>query len=283
MSIVEQLQQLGFSQYEAQAYISLLQHNPLNGYELAKLSGIPRPNIYTVLSKLEERGAVLRMDADEGARYTPVASEELIQRLHQQFQMSLEEARKGLEGVKVSPQQEYIWNSRGYPALLDHARSFIDATEKQLYLAVWPQEAIALSENVCSAHERGVKITTLCLGGCAHPCGNCRGDIHHAQNRPERSARWLLLVPDDREVLAGEVQGEGDTLAVRTRQRLMVNLAGWYIRQSIALSNILQGFGDRFIELLDPQTLEILNLIGLSGEPEGNNNNFEIDVPSIEQ
>ena len=40
--VVELLQQLNFSEYEARAYIALLQHNPLNGYALAKESGIPR-------------------------------------------------------------------------------------------------------------------------------------------------------------------------------------------------------------------------------------------------
>jgi hypothetical protein len=38
------LQQLGFSEYEARAYLALLQQNPLNGYELAKVSGLPHKN-----------------------------------------------------------------------------------------------------------------------------------------------------------------------------------------------------------------------------------------------
>src|SRR6266542_3193328 len=50
------LQQLGFSEYEARAYLALLQRNPLNGYELAKVSGLPRANVYAVLQKLEDRG-----------------------------------------------------------------------------------------------------------------------------------------------------------------------------------------------------------------------------------
>ena len=67
------LQQLGFSEYEARAYLALLQRNPLNGYELAKVSGLPRANVYAVLQKLEERGAVVRLDMPSGARYAPVA------------------------------------------------------------------------------------------------------------------------------------------------------------------------------------------------------------------
>jgi HTH-type transcriptional regulator, sugar sensing transcriptional regulator len=46
------LQELGFGEYEARAYYELLQHNPLRGYQLAKVSGIPRPHIYSVLEVL---------------------------------------------------------------------------------------------------------------------------------------------------------------------------------------------------------------------------------------
>ena len=72
--IVTLLQELGFGEYEARAYHALLQHNPVSGYELAKVSGIPRPNIYTVLQKLEERGTVGRVDSDTTTLYVPVAS-----------------------------------------------------------------------------------------------------------------------------------------------------------------------------------------------------------------
>ena len=79
MTVLEQLQELGFGQYEAQAYITLLKKNPLNGYELARDSGIPRANIYMVLHKLEERGAAVRIDTENGRRYAPVDHEEFIQ------------------------------------------------------------------------------------------------------------------------------------------------------------------------------------------------------------
>ena len=258
MTIIEQLQRLGFNQYEAQAYIALLQHNPLSGYELAKLSGVPRPNIYSVLQKLEERGAVVRVDSAEGARYSPVASDELIQRLQANFQENLEVARQALDNICTVPEQEYIWNANGYSVLLNYARSFIEEAEKQLFLAVWPQEAALLSEPLGRAEARGVEITTLCLAGCSQNCGNCRGQVHRYPVAPERDHRWLLLIPDETEVLAGEIGPGEEALAVRTRQRMLVDLAGWYIRQSIALSAILLSLDDHQGAGLDPGTLAIL-------------------------
>ena len=53
--LLPQLVKLGFSEYEAKAYIALLGKNPVSGYELAKQSGVPRSMIYEVVGKLASR------------------------------------------------------------------------------------------------------------------------------------------------------------------------------------------------------------------------------------
>jgi DNA-binding MarR family transcriptional regulator len=256
-SVIEHLQQLGFTRYEAAAYVTLLQRNPLNGYELAKLSGIPRPNVYPLLQKLEERGAVVRLDTPDGIRYAPVASGELIQRLQSHFQDNLDNARCALEGIKSQPEQEFIWNARGYPALLDHAQSLVDMAERELLVAIWPQEAQSLADNLERASARGVDLTTLCLAGCKQECGHCQGHVFREHLQTDQDTRWLLLIPDDVEVLAGEIGSGDEALAVRTRQRLLVSLIGDYIRQSISLSRLLLALGDRFDELVGPDSRPI--------------------------
>ncbi len=40
--MVRLLQRLGFGDYEAKAYIGLLQGGSMTGYELAKVSGVPQ-------------------------------------------------------------------------------------------------------------------------------------------------------------------------------------------------------------------------------------------------
>src|ERR687883_305292 len=97
--IVELLRQLGFGDYESRAYVALLQRSPLNGYELAKASGLPRANVYAVLQKLEERGAVVRLDMPSGIRYAPVAAAELTERIASRFQDVLRAAEQALENV----------------------------------------------------------------------------------------------------------------------------------------------------------------------------------------
>lgn len=267
---ITSLQQLGFSEYEARAYTALLQHSPLNGYELAKLSGLPRANIYGVLQKLEERGAVIRLDIPGGVQYAPLPAEELIQRLRTQFQETLDTAQQALNEISSPAEYEYVGNTRGYPALLEHARALLNAAQERVLLAIWPQEALNLAEPLAQADARGVEITTLCLAACPQECGGCRGQIYRYQVAPEqRRQRWLVVVPDRAEVLTGEIGPGEEALAIRTRHRLLVELATWYIRHSIAVAAIVSDLGSRLGELLRVETQAILGSLDPNEQKEG--------------
>ena len=260
--IVNLLQRLGFGEYEAKAYVALLKRSPLNGYELAKASGLPRANVYAVLQKLEERGAAVRLDTLHGARYAPVSPKELTQRLGSHFREDLHEACASLEKIATPAEHEYVWNARGYAALHEHAAACVESARQRLLVAVWPDEALALADQVARAEKRGVEITTLCLTGCATECGGCRGRIHRYRVAPENRARWLVLVADEAEVLAGEIGRAEDALVVRTRQRVLVELAAWYIRHTVALATLLSDLGGRVKNLLSSKTKAALASIG---------------------
>ncbi|HEX9617370.1 MAG TPA: helix-turn-helix domain-containing protein, partial [Anaerolineales bacterium] len=240
-------------------YVALLPRSPLSGYELAKVSGIPRANIYTVLQKLEERGAVLRVETEAGTRYAPVVPDELIHRLRSRLHSSLENAQQSLCTLQTETKHDHVWNTRGYRVLLEHARGLIESTQKQLLVAAAPEEAPALTESLDRAQARGVKVTTLCMSGCPVECGACRGQIYRYRIMPEQNTRYLLVVPDESEVLAGEIGPGEETQAVRTRQKLLVDLSIWHIRNSVALAALLVDLGDRLDDLLTPETRSILS------------------------
>jgi predicted transcriptional regulator len=263
------LQQLGFSEYEARAYTALLQRSPLNGYELAKISGLPRGNIYGVLQKLEERGDVIRLDISGGVQYAPLPAEELIQQLRSHFQGTLDVAQQTLNEISRPAEYEYVGNTRGYPALLEHARALLNAAQERVLLAIWPQEALNLAEPLAQAEARGVEITTLCLAACPQECGGCRGQIYRYQIAPEQRHRWLVLVPDRAELLTGEIGPGEEALGIRTRHRLLVELATWYIYHSLALTAILRDLGHQLGKLLKEKTRSILASLATNEQKEG--------------
>ena len=63
--ILKDMKQLGFSEYECKAYLTLLEQFPLTGYSLSKKSGIPRSRIYDVLESLAGKQMVLVQEQGE--------------------------------------------------------------------------------------------------------------------------------------------------------------------------------------------------------------------------
>lgn len=265
----EQLQKLGFTEYEARAYVALLPRHPLNGYELAKASGIPRANVYSVLEKLEERGAVIRVNTPAGVRYSPVPPSELIQNLGTRFKGVLETAQTSLDQLATPAEHEYVWNARGYAVMLDNASALLEQAKERVLVAVWPQEAEALADRFTQAQARGIDLVTLCLNNCQNECGHCRGHLYRYAVLPPQSSRWLILVPDGEAVLASEIGPGEEVLTVRTRQKLLVNVASRYIRHSIALAAVLNDLGPRLDALLAPGTRSILETIGPDAHTHG--------------
>jgi sugar-specific transcriptional regulator TrmB len=261
-STAQLLQKLGFGAYEAQAYVALLQNEPLNGYELAKASGLPRPNVYNVLRKLEDRGAVIRLETSAGTRYAAVCPKELMQKLGDRFHEALEATRRSLEEVSGPVAHEHVWNIRGYAAMLEEAHAVIDEAQEHLLVALWHHEALRLAGHLSRAEARGVVITTLCMEACAQPCPGCRGRVFRYRVALEQRARWLVLVANSAEVLAAEINSDEEALTVRTRQKLLVDLSAWYIRHSIALAALVTDLGGKMESLVTPETRAVLAAVG---------------------
>jgi hypothetical protein len=282
--ITNNLEQLGFSSYEARAYVALLRQSPQNGYELARSSGIPRANIYAVLGKLKERGAVLAVDAPSGVRYAPLPVAELIQRQEHHFEELLQTTYRSLASLAREPSYDYVWNLQGYRVMLEHVRAVLEQSQKQVLIALWPTESEALEKTLQEVQARGVQITTLCVKPCPpETCGHCHGSIYRYASMPAPRNRWLQLVSDDTEMVASEI-GEGEqALTIRTRQPLFIELARWNLNNSIALATVLEDLGERLPGLLKPETNELLSSLALSGSTQDQVEGKLISDPAADQ
>ena len=166
------LQDLGFTEKEARAYRALLQHDPVSGYELAKVSGILRPNIYPVLQKLEARGVSTTSFRPPwwrlglGCSSWPNPQRPLISA-----------TRRATPPARTGPP----------PGRQQHAG---------LLIALWPDEARALSPELTAAEERGHMLATL-LGGLPPGVRRLPGPRLPQQGRrnPWRSSATRAMPP----------------------------------------------------------------------------------------
>lgn len=259
-NLTDYFQQLGFSEYETKAYVALLQQHPLNGYALAKASGVPRANIYGVLQKLEERGAVVSINVDAGLLYEPISPGELIRRLESHLGDVLASAQRELESLATPVQQTYVQNILGGDCVLEHARSLINSAHTHLLIALWHPEAVLLAETLAQAQARNVTINMLCCQACTQECGGCQGNIYRYRITPDQEAHGLIVIQDNVEMLVGSM--ETQPAAIRTRQAGLIQMAAWYLRHSIMLAAVLTDVGSTLEDALRPETRHLLQLIG---------------------
>ena len=120
--LVDQLQNLNFTQYESRAYLSLLEQGNITGYELAKNSGIPASKIYAVLNKLMEKEVILALDS-EPVKYTPLPPKEVLSRLKGDYLDTVNNldsilSTEGIDGCIIGPYD--LSGSLGVPGNFEH-------------------------------------------------------------------------------------------------------------------------------------------------------------------
>lgn len=251
------LQQLGFTEYEARAYVTLVAKGGLNGYQLAKHSGIPRANIYAVADKLLEHGAASRAQDGRSQCYQAVPPTALLHSLRAGQERAFKAADQALAGLAQAAQPVSVFNLRG-DELLARARQLIETSQTRLCLAIQQPEAAALADVLREANARGVAITTLCLEACEAPCAGCQGNVHRFQLAPCDGSRWLVLTCDGAQALLGQFSGlTAEGLA--TGQHLVVELTEAYIRQSMALATLGSELAGRFEGLLSEQARQLFD------------------------
>ena len=204
--ILNLLIHIGFTEYEAKAYLALLQQSPLTGYAIARISGVPRSKIYEVLGAMSERGDVL-VSYGEPVQYAPKQPQELIASRRRTIEQRLAAAEKGLEDFlgKNTP-TDLIWDIRGRDEILSRLREVIGRAKKQILLQIWEEDAPEIRETLLLAAQRGVVITVVAYGNPDFPFARIYAHEPGVEEiTDEYGGRWIILSIDGQEIVAGIV------------------------------------------------------------------------------
>jgi hypothetical protein len=265
---LEHLEALGFSESEARAYASLVQAGPMTGYQLAKASSVPRPNVYGVIDRLEKRGAVTRIGVGDGVKYAALPPREMLAQLSSGIDGHLHAAQEALSELGTAGEQQYVWNLVGYDKVLDRAERMVREAKTRLLVGLWSNESARLRDAVADAQARGVEIVTLCVEGCEQECGGCRGDVYRYPVAGVAVSRWLMVIVDDRQLLVGEITPPGEAQAAHTGLPVIVAIAAQYLRNTIAAAEIVRSLGPKLPKLLDREAARAIESAGLAVDRE---------------
>ncbi len=255
---VNKLKQVGFSEYEAKAYIALLEENPLTAYEIAKISGIPTSKIYEVIKKLENKRTVQSIHGERSKMFIPIPPDEFIQNFRVDMDGKLQAVRNELKDIRTGMDTSYTWHIKDHEGLVLKAKRMLDTASENIILSIWPDEAKLLIESLEEAVSRNVKIAMLHYGPASLKIKQTY--IHPVKEAlfAEKGARGLTLVADSKEALNARITGR-QTEAIWSMNGGFVVLTENYIRHEIYQMKTMKRFdpllrkefGERYEKLLD--------------------------------
>lgn len=229
------LHQLGFSEYEAKAYITLLKSNPVTGYELSKNSGVPRSMIYQTLQRLIDKGAVLSI-MGQPIKYIPTNSQELLGRFRDNYNALVENLSEDLSQLSSVVDYSYFWNLKGYTSIIDKTKQLIMDTKDSLYLSAYTEEIKHLEPQLLDVHNRGCKIEILCRGKVDLPIPNIYPAQDRSQDEDKNLGRWLTVISDLKDVLIGEGLQDNECIAVWTQNTSLITISMRYIKYEMFIA-----------------------------------------------
>ena len=254
---VEKLIELGFSEYEAKAYLALLTKSPVTGYELSKLSGVPRSMIYEVLGKLTGRGAAMTMRKEGATKYAPVPAEEFLSQLQREQEDLITSLKSDLSVLASAPDLEYVWSIEGHENIMVKAMEMIRQAQTRVYLSLLPSTFPALRNALEEAVARGVRIVVYTPTDLELPGGQVVVTPMSEEALSQAGGLGLILVADGDEVLVAEWLTATHARASWTSSPLLVFIAEHHLRTDLYLPQILALLGDRALEVIQEEDREL--------------------------
>lgn len=226
--ILDKLVQFGLTRQEANIYLCLYQNGELTGYEVAKMTGISRSNVYSGLSDLTEKGAAFLVQGGVN-RYIAASIEEFCDHKIKDLKSAgaylcehIPEAKKSSTG--------YI-TVEGYSNIRSKISFMLQHTEKRVYLAAKAEYMNALAEELLPLARRKIKIVLITDG----EVGSQELKEHAILYRSESRGNVVHLITDSEFVLTGEINKNKTDTCLYTTQTNFIEVFKEMLRNEMKL------------------------------------------------
>jgi len=258
MDISAELMQIGFTEYEAKVYLALLQDNPATGYQISKVSGVPRSMVYENLSRLHARGLVLETIEGRATLYRPLPPETFLARHELEHRRRIAGLTVGLEALYRETQDDRVWSIEGRQSALAYASRMIQEAGRSIYLVLTDRDLEALHDDIQKASERGNQVNTLLTGEAELEFGRV---ARHPplESEMQELTSTLLVAVEHAEVLIASIGERQEMRATVTRNSDLALIARQFVWMELFTQRIYARIGEDLLERLDPEDRRIFD------------------------
>ena len=261
IDLQNKLTKIGFTEYEAKVYLTLLRENPATGYQVSKTSGVPRSMVYETLGRLHGRGVVLETIEGRATLYRPLAPELFLSRHESEHDRLITGLREGLEELYSERLDDRVWSIEGREASLNYAANMIRQAQDELYLVIADEELVALEEEIEAACKRGLGVNTLLTGYGQLDCGRV---ARHPplESELQELTGTLLVAVEGGELLVANTSTKRRVRGTVTNNPDLVLIARQFVWMELFTQRIYARLGSDLLERLEPDDRQIFESLG---------------------
>lgn len=224
--LIDKLMKFGMTRQESGIYLCIYRNGAMTGYEIAKLTGISRSNVYSSIASLVDKGAAMLLEGT-ASKYIAVK----IADYTEDYMKHLEEDRKELISnapVPVCNLEGYI-TITGYRHILDKVHHMFKEAEYRIYLSAPEDIVVLLGDDIKNIVRKNLKFVVI-TDGFKEIQKELEKDfsekeiseiaVYYAKKR----ATQLRLIIDSKYVLTGELTGKREDTALYSAQTNFVNV-----------------------------------------------------------
>lgn len=246
-NIRESLKELGFSEYEARAYISALKLQTATAYELARDSGIPTSKIYETVGRLREKKFLYEVADENKRKFAPLSSEEFLAQARRDAATRFSDLERDLKNLPQAEEVSLIWDIHDYDFLIEKSLNTIRSARSTILISLWPEELETVFEDLQAAKERGIKTAVIHFGKPGRKAATVF--MHPIEDTlyEERGGRGFTLVSDSATAVMGTIFEKRRVEGAWSTNRGFVLLAEDYLKHDIYIMKIVNRFDSELV------------------------------------
>ena len=228
----EKLVQFGLTRQEANIYLCLLRSKDLSGYEVSKLTGISRSNVYSALASLVEEGAAYLLEGETN-KYTAVAIEDFCENRIRRLTALKQELVAQIPQIGDSSAGYITISSHRH--IMDKIYNMLEHVAYRVYLSMPTEYLEQFRDHLEQLAADGKKVVLLVSD---LPSEAIKGSIVYQTDKQDRQLR---LIVDSSYVLTGEMNGNAADSCLYCGQKNFVNVFKDSLRNEIKLIQLTKG------------------------------------------
>jgi len=156
------LTKLGLTSFEAKVYLTLLTQGPMSTPKLARTLSKHRPQVYTTLSRLSEKGWVEKLSG-KPSLFKAVDPEIVLEVALKDLEKNVEYLLEQLKSISGKAKEERygVWILKSFETLVARAEKVLEDAEIDAIVSGSTRFVKRLMDSIVNAQERGVNVYVL--------------------------------------------------------------------------------------------------------------------------